>query len=356
MEKIRTAIIGTGGIGEYHARGYEASAAKGECELVACCDLDREKALAFAEKHNIPKKAVYTDYKKMIQREQLDAVSVTTWNAAHMSPTLYALNHGLNVICEKPMAMNAAQARRMLEASEKNGKKLQIGFCRRFGADAVLAKKLVDAGAIGDIYYAKAVYMRQRGCPGGWFADKAYSGGGPLIDLGVHVIDLARYLAGCPKPVEVFGATFSGLLDEPAPDPEWKPTSGKRVFKHDVEDLTAAFIRFDNGMVLNLEASFNLNLVDGGRNIVELFGKKNGVSLSPVKIAYPLDPACGAEMPEEPQKADFGNLFDEEICDFVRCVRTGDPVRADGNDGLAVMKIIDAIYRSAETGKSVSIR
>ena len=143
----------------------------------------------------------------MMAKEELDCVSVCTWNAAHKGATIAALRGGANVICEKPMAMNAAEAEEMLAAAKETGKLLQIGFVRRFGKDADTVREFTDAGVMGDIYYAKATYLRRNGCPGGWFGDKAYSGGGPLIDLGVHVIDLTRYLAGNPNPISAYGVT-----------------------------------------------------------------------------------------------------------------------------------------------------
>ena len=172
MSKVRVGIIGTGGISNAHMGGYKAL--PDEVEVVAVCDINEPKVKAYAEKYGVS--AWYTDFNEMLAKEDLDCVSVTTWNSAHMPATVAALNAGVNVICEKPMAMNAAEAELMLDAAKKNNKLLQIGFVRRFGDDARAAKKYIDAGAIGDIYYGKAQYLRRRGCPGGWFGDKAYSG------------------------------------------------------------------------------------------------------------------------------------------------------------------------------------
>lgn len=196
MGKIKVGIIGTGGISNFHMRGYKAIS---DVEVVAVCDIDENKVKAYAEQYNVPK--YYTDYNEMMANEDLDAVSVTTWNSAHKGATIAALNGGANVICEKPMAMNSEEAEGMLNAAKANGKLLMIGFVRRFGNDASILKSFIDAGDMGDIYFAKASYLRRNGCPGGWFSDKEYSGGGPLIDLGVHVMDLVRYLSGNPLPV-----------------------------------------------------------------------------------------------------------------------------------------------------------
>ena len=296
----------------------------------------------------------------MLAKENLDAVSVTTWNAAHKGAAIAALNAGVNVICEKPMAMNAEEAEEMKAAAEKNGKVLQIGFVRRYGEDAAMIKKFIDGGTLGDLYYAKATYLRRSGCPGGWFGDKSYSGGGPLIDLGVHVMDLVRYLAGCPKPISVYGVTYNNLGPDRASGAkanlgyESKQNSSK--FKFDVEDFTSAMIRFDNGMVLTVEASFNLNIKED-RADIELFGTKGGTKIGGSTEFFTdmngtfvnITPAGGGA------NFRFTESFNAEIAHFIDCVEHGVPCRAPAEDGVILMKMIDAIYKSAETGHEVEI-
>jgi len=351
MSKLRVGIIGTGGISHCHMTGYKAL--PDEVEVVAVCDIDEEKVKAYAERYNVG--AWYTDYNEMLEKEKLDCVSVTTWNSVHMPATVASLNVGVNVICEKPMAMNAREAEMMLDAAKKNGKVLQIGFVRRFGDDAITAKKYIDAGAIGDIYYGKAQYLRRRGCPGGWFGDKEYSGGGPLIDLGVHVMDLVRYLGGCPKPVAAFGATFDNLTatrDEEG-EKAWTATTSSSGFKFSVEDFATAMVRFDNGMVMSVEASFNLN-IKGDTGSVELFGTKSAVHIDPFEIYSDVDAEYPELKPDGPIQF-TGKAFSDEIAAFIDSVANGTPCKAPAEDGVALMKIIDAIYESAETGHEAVI-
>ena len=352
-ETLRIVFIGTGGIAGFHAMGYEAVADK--CQLVAGCDLDRDKCEAYCKAHSIP--SVYTDYKEMLEKERLDAVSVTTWNAAHCEPTIYALEHGVNVLYEKPMAMNAAQAQRMYEAAQKSGKLLQIGFVRRYGDDADTVKRFIDAGDMGDIYYAKATYLRRSGCPGGWFADLDYSGGGPLIDLGVHVMDLARYLAGKPKPVTAFGRTFRGLGNNraQASDSAWVAPVSKSKFNCTVEDFASGMVVFDNGFTLSVEASFNLN-IKADRGSLELFGTKAGavVDGAPIEL-FTEKNGLFVNVSPCAKGVDFGVIFRRELAHFVDCVQTGAPCRAPAEDGVVLMKMIDALYESARTGKAVEI-
>lgn len=348
---LKVGIIGNGGISHCHIGGYLALGER--VEVVACCDIDAEKAKAYAEKYNI--KNYYDNCYDMLKNNELDLVSVCTWNSAHAECTIAALNAGCNVICEKPMAMNTAEALAMKEAAEKNGKLLMIGFVRRHGSDAASALDYIEQGYLGDIYYAKASYLRRCGFPGGWFGDKSRSGGGPLIDLGVHVIDLSRYIMGNPKPVSVFGATFNkiGARDH-IKTTAWASETkvDKPIFT--VEDLATAMIRFDNGAVLHVEASFNLNTKKSSGNL-EFFGDKAGLTLDP----FELHTECNGRLADIAIKGEtdfnFDRDFKREIKNFVDAVEGKAECIATAEDGVELMRILDAVYLSAETGKSVDI-
>lgn len=352
MEKIKVGIIGTGNISHCHIGGYKAL--PDLCEVVAVCDIDEEKVKAYAAANGVAR--YYTDYNEMLAKEKLDAVSVCTWNAAHKGATIAALKSGANVICEKPMAMNAAEALEMQKTAEECGKLLMIAFVRRFGNDADILKKFIDAGSLGDIYYAKATYLRRNGCPGGWFGDKKYSGGGPLIDLGVHVIDLVRYLAGSPKPVSVYGVTYNNLgMNRATGGQSYVSSTKGSQFVYDVEDFATAFVRFDNGLTLLVEASFNLNIKNDTGNI-ELFGTKAGAKIDPqIEFFSDMNGMLVDIKPHGDTALSFNGLFNREIVHFVDCVRNGTPCRSKAEDGVVLMKILDAIYKSAETGTEVKI-
>ncbi|MBQ3935260.1 MAG: Gfo/Idh/MocA family oxidoreductase [Clostridia bacterium] len=352
--KTRIGIIGCGNISHCHLGGYKAMPDR--VELVACCDIDEPKAKAYAEANGF--KSYYKDYNEMLAKEELDAVSVCTWNAAHCGATVAALNAGCNVLCEKPMAMNASEADEMLAAAKRSGKLLMIGFVRRFGNDADILKSFIDAGSMGELYFAKATYLRRNGCPGGWFGDKEYSGGGPLIDLGVHVIDLCRYLAGCPKPVSVYGVTYDNLGDNRAGgDKGWVSKSSLGIdFKYSVEDFATALIRFENGFTMNVEASFNLNIKNDVGNI-ELFGTKAGARIDPqIEFFTDMNGRFVDIRPSGNTALDFNGLFNREMFHFIDCVRDGVPCRAPAEDGVMLMKILDAIYESAATGHEAPVR
>lgn len=349
MAKIKVGIIGTGGISRFHTTSYQAIP---DVEVVACCDIDGEKAKAYAEKYGIAH--VYTDCREMMKKEKLDLVSVTTWNSAHCECTVEALRGGAHVICEKPMAMNAKEAELMMKTAKETGKLLQVGFVRRFGSDVKTLDAFKNSGILGDIYYAKATYLRRSGFPGGWFGDSSYSGGGALIDLGVHVIDLVRYIAGNPRPVSVYGAAYRNLGPDRATGAEqaWNAKKDPR-FKYDVEDFATALIRYENGLTVSIETSFNLNCKnDSGK--IELFGTKGGVVMSPeFEIYSDIGGRFVNIRPAADVKFDFDGAFKAEIRGFVDAALHGAPCIAPAEDGVELMKILDGIYESARTGHEV---
>ncbi|MBQ6118226.1 MAG: Gfo/Idh/MocA family oxidoreductase [Clostridia bacterium] len=351
MMSLKVGIIGNGGIANSHMSGYLALGDR--VEVVACCDINFEKAKEFAARYHISN--CYPDCYAMLKDNQLDMVSVCTWNSAHAECTIAALNAGCNVLCEKPMAMNAIEAQAMQEAAEKNGKLLMLGFVRRHGNDAAAARDFVEKGFLGEIYYAKASYLRRCGFPGGWFGDKSRSGGGPLIDLGVHVIDLARYIMGNPKPVTVFGATFDkiGARDH-IKTTGWvsQTVESKPIFT--VEDLATAMIRFDNGAVLHVEASFNLNLKNPTGDI-NIFGNKAGLSLEPFELHTECNDRIADIVIHGDNGFDFSRDFNREVKNFADAVEGKAACLATAEDGVELMRILDAVYESAATGKSVDI-
>lgn len=351
---IKVAIIGTGSISKHHIQGYLKNP---NVELYAFCDINEQQLNKMGEKYGITR--LYTDKDVMLRElPEIDAVSVCTWNSEHAPCTIAALNAGCHVICEKPMATSAEEARAMKAAAEKNGKLLMIGFVRRFGNDCSILKDYIDGGFFGDIYYGKATYLRRNGAPGGWFGDKSRSAGGPLIDLGVHVIDLTRYLLGNPKPVSVYGATFHKLGNRPGvkgANKGYSSVSRSNIDIFDVEDLATAMIRYENGAVISVEASFSLNIKkDVGR--IELCGEKAGAKIDPELEMYTnLNGYMSNVQLTTPTALSFDGLFENEIDHFVDCVVNGTECKSPAEDGIAIMQILDAIYESAATGHEVTI-
>lgn len=353
MSKIRIGIIGAGNISNCHIQAYQKNP---DVEVYALCDINEKQLNDMAEKYQV--KRTFTDVNEMLKLKELDAVSVCTWNSAHASCTIAALNAGKHVLCEKPMSVSEEEAKTMKEAAEKNGKLLMIGFVRRHGNDCKVLQDFIRNDSLGEIYYAKATYLRRNGNPGGWFGDKSRSGGGPLIDLGVHVIDLVRYLMGNPKVTSVYGATFQKLFNRKNIKSAKGYSSVGRSTEDicDVEDLASALIRFDNGAVLSVEASFSLNIKkDEGK--IELFGTKGGAKLDPELEMYTELNDYLANVQLDTQTAlDFDGLFEGEINHFVDCVANGTKCIAPAEDGIELMRILDAIYESARTGHEVILK
>lgn len=353
MKKIKIAIIGTGNIAQFHIAAYNKLE---NVEVYALCDINEERLNETGDTFGISRR--YTDLDTMLaELPELDAASVCVWNCNHAECTIKALNAGLDVLCEKPMAYNKEEAELMNETAKKNGRLLMIGFVMRFGDEAKIAKDFIDKGYLGEIYYSKARYIRRHGNPGGWFSDKARSGGGPVIDLGVHVIDYTRYMMGCPKPVSVYAVTFDklGRRDYLKNSVGWTPKGSSEKDICDVEDFGTAIIRYDNGAVTYLETAYSIN----GESVTqrEIFGTKGGMDLSNgVKLYTEYnDFLADIDVKSENYK-NSGDMYESEIAHFADCVANGVPCRASAEDGIAVMKILDAIYESAKTGHEVIIK
>ena len=353
-KKFRVAIIGCGGIAQTHLTAYKEIP---EVEIVAGVDINPERLKVMEEKWGVPKKALFKDWKEMLKKIKPDAVDVCTPNGVHCAPVVDACLAGCHAMVEKPMAMNAEEAQSMLDTAKACGKKLMIGFVRRFGNDTRVMQDFINADTLGEIYYAKAVYLRRNGNPGGWFGDLSRSGGGPLIDLGVHVIDLTRYLMGNPRPVSVYGATFRKLGNRSGIKESIAYTSAAKSDRDicDVEDLATALVRYDNGAVLSVEASFCLNLKkDVGK--VELFGTRGGLCLDPEPEIF--TDSCGYLVNttlNQSAALNFDGLFEGEINFFVDALLKDKDISSIAEDGVTIMKILDAIYLSARIGKSVQL-
>ncbi|MGX7417903.1 Gfo/Idh/MocA family protein [Carnobacterium gallinarum] len=352
VQKIRVGIIGTGGIAHEHIKAYQQME---QVELVAFCDINSEQLAKMAALYGIQE--TYATKEELLLQADIDAVSVCTWNAAHAECAIAALDAGKHVLCEKPMATTLADAIKMQEAAERNHRLLMIGFVRRFGNDAELIKEFIEDDFFGELYYGKATYLRRNGNPGGWFGDKSRSGGGPLIDLGVHVIDLMHYLMGQPKAVSVYGATFQKLLNRPTikDSVEYQSVSKGEQDICDVEDLATGMIRFDNGAVISIEASFSLNLKeDEGK--IQLFGTEAGAKLDPELELYTNINGYMADVElKKPVALQMDGLFYKEIAHYIDCIANEKDCLAPAADGVQIMAILEAIYQSAATGHEVII-
>ncbi|NLT74137.1 MAG: Gfo/Idh/MocA family oxidoreductase [Chloroflexi bacterium] len=342
---IRIGIIGTGGIATAaHIPGYRALE---DVEIAALCDVVPGRAAQVAT--DIPGARAYVDYREMLAKEELDAVSVTTPNSAHREATVAAFEAGLHVLCEKPIAMSLAEGQEMAEAARKAGKLLQIGVHMRFEAEAMALRRIVEAGDMGRIYHGEATYMRRRGIPTwGVFTQSKFQGGGALIDIGVHALDRALWLMGNPKPVAVMGMTYANFgkrRDLATPRGLWD------VDKFDVDDMGVALIRFEDGASLILRACWAAH-IEGNIIGTRILGTEGGAHMSPLCIYRDMH---GSMVDVSPTGLVPVDGHTAEIAHFVQCIRGKAECMVPVEQVLDVQAILDAIYLSSSTGREVRL-
>ncbi len=345
MGKVRVGVIGLG-MGRYHIEGYRAHP---EVEVVAVADPDEARLCEIGDRYGVTRR--YTSGEQMIESERLDIVSVVTPNQFHAPLTIKALEAGCHVLCEKPMAMNANEARLMLAAAQQAGRRIMINFSYRFTEQSWALKQQVESGILGEVYFARTVWHRRRGLPGfgGWFGQKSLSGGGPLIDLGVHRLDLALWLMGYPQPVWVMGSTYNAI---------GSALAQKCGAAFDVEDMAVGLVKFENGATLEIEASWAANIRETELMETRLYGTRGGLVQRNVEETYKFE----AEVYVERDGAHFDMKLHppfppvpNPMCYFVDCILRDEPHVATGEEGLRVMEILDALYASAAEGRPVRV-
>lgn len=350
MNKLKVGIIGTGGISDIHLSSY---AANPEVELHACCDLVEERAAKKAERYGI--KRIYTDYNEMLADPELDAVSICTWNNSHAPISIAAIQAGKHVLVEKPLCKTVEEALAVERAVRASDRVLQVGFVRRYASNTSIVNRFIEAGELGDIYYAKASCLRRIGNPGGWFSDLERSGGGPLIDLGVHVIDICWYLMGRPKVKSVSGNTYRKLGNRSnVRNISYYKSSDFDPNKNDVEDLANALIRFENGASLMVDVSFTLHAKKDEITAI-IYGEKGGVELEPelLLVSERHDTILNVTPQVDNPSFDFKQGFANEINHFVNSCFGRTQTLSPVEDGLEMMKILCGIYESAKLGREV---
>jgi predicted dehydrogenase len=339
------AVIGAG-VGRAHIREYLASP---EANLVAICDADAARLKAVTA--DLPGVATYTDHKALLKHPGLQAVSVALPNFLHAPISMDALSAGMHVLCEKPLALNAGQAEQMVALSHRVNRILMVNFNYRFTEAAWVVHQAVDAGLLGDIYFARTGWHRNRGIPGmgGWFTAKERSGGGALIDLGVHRLDLALWYMGYPQPVSVSGAAYSYFGNTLASEQGTTFT---------VDDLAAGFVKFANGASLVIEASWAGNSEKREGMFTTLYGLKGGAEFRNVNEGYEYESRLYLDVAgtlTEARPLSKPPHTETIRGHFVRCCLTGTQPICPGEHGLIIMRILDALYESAASGHEVRL-
>jgi len=347
-EKIRVGVIGTGQIGTSHIRRYQDIL---DAEVVAIADIRKAQAEKVAQQYGIPDTNLYSDYHAMLQRDDIDAVDVCLHNQFHRPATVAALEAGKHVYCEKPMAATAADARAMMEASRRTGKQLRIQIGTVFSLEAQAAKRMIERGALGRVYYAKTSHYRRRGRPyvDGYgspaFVQRDNSGGGALLDMGIYHMGRILWLLGNP-PVET--VTASAFQEVPM-DEARRAESG-----YNVEEFITGFVRFQGNITLFFEEAWAANM-DGGTGD-QVLGSHGGLKLNPLTFYgehggligdTPVDTGAFKRQRQlmDPHHAAYDDPQLHWICTLLGRVPPIDTAAV----ALTVAEISDAMYRSAET-------
>lgn len=346
-KKLRVAFIGAGGIAGTHMRYYKDM---DDVEMVAMSDIFEAGMAAKSEQYGIPD--TFTDYNTMLNKVKPDAVSVCTPNGLHAPATIAALKAGAHVLVEKPLAMNAREGKKMLDAAKRYKKKLVIGFQQRYDAKAQYLRNAVEEGQFGKVLFGRVQALRRRGIPNwGVFGRKDLQGGGPMIDIGVHVLEVTHYVMGSPKPVAASGNIYTYLGNKPSSDvvcqwPGWDHKS------YTVEDLAVGQIRFENGATIHIESSFAAHIEKNVWNF-QLMGEKGGGNWETAQI---FEDRNGYMSNSEAGWLPKVDIFGAKMRNFVEHALYNKPTVAPAEHGLMVQKMLDGIYESAEKGKEVSIR
>ncbi|WP_019534542.1 Gfo/Idh/MocA family protein [Paenibacillus ginsengihumi] len=353
---FKIGIIGCGGIA--HGKHMPALKNQPNAEMVAFCDIVEERAREAADKFGVPGARVYTDYRELLKEESIEVVHVCTPNDSHADISIAAMEAGKHVMCEKPMAKTAADARRMRDAAKRTGRKLSIGYQNRFRADSQYLKKICSEGELGEIYYAKAHAIRRRAVPTwGVFLDEEKQGGGPLIDIGTHALDLTLWMMDNYEPKVVLGTAFHKLSQRQNAANAWGPWDPA---KFTVEDSAFGMIVMKNGATIMLESSWALNTLSTGEARTTLCGTEGGADMQDgLRIngekhsrlfmnQIQLD-AKGVDFYDGRKESPA----DLEAREWLRAIEQDtDPV-VTPEQACVVSEILEAIYESAKTGKAV---
>lgn len=350
--KLKVGVVGVGGIARTHMPGWAASE---DAEVVAGSDIFQPALEAWGATHGVTK--LVNDPADLFADPDIDIIDICTPNMYHAPLAIAALGAGKHVICEKPLAPTPQEVRQMIAARDASGKQLMTAQHFRFKGVSQAMKAEIETGSLGDIYHGRSWMMRRNGfIPTPTFVEKRHSGGGPCIDIGVHVLDLTLWLMGNPKPVAVTGVAAAPLAHLPGQFAAWK-REVSLPDSWDVEDFAAAFVRFETGATLVLEVSWLLHHDIAGEDMqIWLYGTEGGChwpkaqflsSNYATKQLYNRDLKLIAD-PMEPHAL--------ECVEFARALAEGRPAPVQPEQSLQVMAILDGIYRSQVAGKEVSIQ
>lgn len=360
--RLKVGIIGTGWIAEAHIESYKQM---DDVDIVAAADLIPGKAEAFMKRYGVEGVHFYPSHKEMIDNEQLDAVSICTYNTQHAVPTIYALEHGVNVLLEKPFTVTLDEAVEVCRAEKKSGKILSIGFQPRVDVNMQMIKKIVESGELGKIYYIQTGGGRRRGIPNSTFIEKSTGGIGALGDIGCYSLDMVLNAIGYPKPLTVSGYKSDFFGTNPATQhPDRFHTAEENARRFSVDDFAAAFVRLEGDIILDFRIAWAMNINTPGDTII--LGTKAGLRIPSTDC---WNGTVGGEMtlyhdvagvPTEEKipilkNPDDKGLFYHKVRSFMDAVLNDLPAPVPTSQILYNQAIIDGICRSAECGHELAI-
>lgn len=353
---LKIGIIGCGGIAtNKHMPALKKIA---EVEMVAFCDVIEERAEQAKEKFGTSDAKIYTDYQELLMDSTIDVIHVCTPNSSHAEISIAGLHADKHVMCEKPMAKTSKEARDMLNAAKETGKKLTIGYQNRFRTDSQYLHEMCADGELGDIYLGKAHAIRRRAVPTwGVFLDEEAQGGGPLIDIGTHALDLTLWMMDNYKPKYVVGNAYHKLSSTKNAANAWGPWDPD---KFTVEDSAFGFITMENGASIILEASWALNSLDVGEAKTSLSGTKGGADMKDGLMINGEDRGLlyNRQVELETGGVDFYDGTDAdpatlEAESWINAIINDTEPIVKPEEALVVTEILEAIYKSSELGEPV---
>ncbi|WP_175638954.1 Gfo/Idh/MocA family protein [Metabacillus schmidteae] len=348
-QKIRIGIIGAGAIGNVHLSTF--SKLTNLIVLQGITDVYLPLAEQRADEYKVNK--VFNSAEELIQDSNIDAVIIGVPNKWHAPLAIQALKAGKHVLVEKPMGINSEAAKEIVRAQRDSGKVVMVGHQMRWQWQIQQIKEQVGKGSFGKIYHAKTGWFRRKGIPGwgSWFTTKSEAGGGPLIDIGVHMLDLGLYLMGNPKPVSVYGSTYAEFGPKKKGIGNWGTPNWNG--QYDVEDLATALIKMEDGSTLSLEVSWAVNMDTSNNPFIHIMGSEGGASINgnSVKIlTEQFDQAIDLELTEKDREEDDRVLLSKH---FIECIQEEKQPITSAMSGLTNNLILDAIYKSSKTGREV---
>jgi predicted dehydrogenase len=354
MDQVRIGVIGCG-VGALHLEGYLQEP---RAKIMAIAGLDEDRCAQLVQQFNIPHR--YRDYRDMLANPDIDAVSVAVPNHLHAEVALAALEAGKHVLVEKPLARTIEEAESIVEAGARSGKVLGTIFDKRGRGDMEYVGTLARSGHFGEIYYVKASWVRRSGIPGlgSWFTKKELSGGGPLIDLGVHMLDLSLWMLGNPEVTTITASTYAKLGPQGKGNwPRGRFTSVAGA-EYGVEDLATAFLRTSSGATVQLEVSWAAFMHETDAFAIEIMGDKGGArvyvkdyaKVGEVGIFTDLNGSMVDTRPRLYEQHSHGRM----ISNFMDSILNGTPMSPNGEEGLNRVRLLEAIYDSAEQGRELA--